>query len=167
MGRSELINIILFLGIFIAFVCIILPWATFEPLIEDPSLDDWRQFSAIGVLLSGEIIPLVGVVLFIIGTIVTIWYPVGSIVQLAGLLVFGLTAIDLVAGESIAYEMKYGIGYIGGWGATLMITGSSLPYLRGFTIDQGRGVEPVAKFTERLSGDVFRILMMGGMRRRK
>ncbi|HUV25650.1 MAG TPA: hypothetical protein VMW26_09500 [Methanomassiliicoccales archaeon] len=114
-----------------------------------------------------KIVTKVGVLLFTIGTIITIWYPIGSILQLSGLIIFGLTAMDLVNQESIAYRMNNGNGYIGGWAATFMIIGSTLPYLRRFALDQRRGVEPVGKFTDRLSGDVFRILLIGGMRRRK
>ena len=166
MERPDLINIILLFGIILALVCIILPWVVFEPLVEDPLIDDWRQFNSIGILLSGDIYPVVGVLLFIVGTVITIWYPIGSGLQLVGLIIFGITASDLVSNETIAYEMDNAIGYVGAWFATLMIVASTIPYIRDLNVEQARGVEDVGKYTERLSGDAFRILMIGGMRRR-
>ncbi len=166
-GKSEeIVNVFLVIGIFISFACLILTWVVFEPLVQDPSYEDWIQLSVIGVFLSGHIVPILGIMFYLIGAIINIRYPMGSGFQIAGLIVFGVSAPDLVSQESIPYLMTPGLGFVVAWFGTILVLISSFPFLKGIAIDQGRGTEPVGEHAEHLSQDLWRPFSVLGMRRR-
>jgi len=166
MKREEFVNVFLVLGIFISFAFLLLTWVIFEPLLHDPSYDDWIQFSVIGVMFSGQIIPMLVAMIFVAGTIVNVWYPLGAGIQIAGLVIFGIAAPELVSDESISHMMNFGLGYVVAWFGTILTLISTLPFLRGVTIDQSRGIEPVGRHVDYESHDVWRLFSTLGMRRK-